>query len=394
VDVDLYSPAAVRDPWPVLADIRRAGPVVWNSRIDHWMVTSDRLCRQVLLDPERFILSPVTAPFFGAAAFIAIDEREPHDAIRGVWAVTFQRQTLDRLEGVVAEIAERMIDSFAPRLEDGETVDLVRAYCRDLPAYVIAHMLGVPPAHRADIVRWSDLMGAAGGTPNVDRQTDPRWLASEGAKAELAGFLLAEIEHRRRRPGDDLISQIVHSDVGRGMSNEAIMQNARQLLFAGNETTAKWLGHIVVTLASHPAIRDAAIEDASLIAPTIEEIMRWEPVVMRIPRVALNDTEIGGTPVRAGDQILLLTGAANRDPDRYADPDRLDIGRPHQAHLGFGFGMHSCLGVTLARLEARVATTRLLARTPHYRLAGPADYGAFGLRGPSCVEVTARRHGD
>src|SRR5206468_3573363 len=150
------------------------------------------------------------------------------------------------------------------------------------------------------------------------------------------------------------------------------MQNARQLLFAGNETTAKWLGHIVVTLANHPPIREAAIEDPTLIAPTVEEIMRWEPVVMRIPRVAVSDAEIGGTPVRAGDQILLLTGAANRDPERYDDPDRLDIRRPHKAHLGFGFGMHSCLGVTLARLEARVATQRLLARTPRYQLASPA----------------------
>jgi cytochrome P450 len=161
------------------------------------------------------------------------------------------------------------------------------------------------------------------------------------------------------------------------------------LLFAGNETTAKWLGHIVVTLARHPQVRRAACEDPGLIAPTVEEIMRWEPVVQRIPRVAVADAEIGGTAVRAGDQVLLLVGAANRDPHRYDHPDQLDVARPHKAHLGFGFGMHSCLGVTLARLEARVATARLLARIPRYELAGAPDYGAFGLRGPSHVEVAA-----
>jgi cytochrome P450 len=388
VDVDLYCPDAVRDPWPRIERLRRRGPVVWNERVQHWMVTSDRLVRKTLLDYERFSLTGVTAPFFGDAAFIAIDDRERHDALRGVWSVAFQRGTLERLEALIAEIADRMLDAVEARLRGRETVEAADAYCRDLPAYVIAHMLGASAGMRPKIVEWSDRMGAAGGVPNVDRETDPRWLSSEAAKADLAAFLFEQISHRRRHAGDDLISQIVHSEVGRDLSDEAIMQNARQLLFAGNETTAKWLGHIVVTLGARPAERAALVADPSLIPAAVEEIMRWEPVVQRIPRIVAVDAEIGGTSVLEGDQVLLLTGAANRDPERYEHPDRLDIRRAPKAHLGFGYGMHSCLGVTLARIEAKVATARLLARLPDYRLAGPVEYGAFGLRGPVTVPIS------
>ncbi len=388
VDVDLYCAEAVRDPWPRIEALRRCGPVVWNERVDHWMVTSDRLVRKTLLDYERFSLTGVTAPFFGEAAFIAIDDRERHDALRGVWSVAFQRATLERLEVLIAEIADRMLDTMEARLRAGETVEAMGAYCRDLPAYVIAHMLGASADMRPKIVDWSDRMGAAGGVLNVDRETDPRWLSSEAAKADLAAYLFEQIEHRRGRPGDDLISQSVHSEVGRTLSDEAIMQNTRQLLFAGNETTAKWLGHIVVTLGERAAEREALLSDPSLVPAAAEEIMRWEPVVQRIPRIVVAEAEIGEDPVRPGDQVLLLVGAANRDPERYENPDRLDIRRPPKAHLGFGYGMHSCLGVTLARIEARVATTRLLARMPDYRLGGPVEYGAFGLRGPVSVPIS------
>lgn len=387
VNVDLYGPAAVRDPWPRIEAIRHAGEVVWNEAIDHWMVTTDRLCRRVLLDYERFSLRAVTEPFFGSSAFIAIDEREAHDALRGVWSVAFQRATLERIEGVIAQTADRMIDEFEPALRDGQSVEAVGALCRDLPAYIIAYMLGVPASMRPKIVEWSDRMGEGGGVPNVDRESDPAWLSSEDAKTQLADYLYDQITYRRKNPGEDLISQIVHSEVGRELSDEAIMQNARQLLFAGNETTAKWLGHIVVALAEHRDDRRALLEEPSLTGAAVEEIMRWEPVVQRIPRVAAVDAEIGEQTIRAGDQILLLIGAANRDPERYENPDQLDIRRPFKAHLGFGYGMHSCLGVTLARLEARVTTERLLARIPNYDLAGEVDYGNFGLRGPARVPI-------
>lgn len=386
-DIDFHTPEAVRDPWPRVAKARAAGEVFWNALAGQWVVTTDRLCRRVLLDFESFSLKAVTAPFFGESAFIAIDEREAHDALRGIWSLAFQRASLERLEPIIAEIAEAMLTDILDRLSAGEVVDIQAALCRDLPAHVIAYMLGVPPEVRPKIVAWSDDMGAGGGVPLAERNTHPRWLASERAKADLAAYLFEQIAFRRSQPSDDLISQIVHSDVGRSLSDAAIMQNARQLLFAGNETTAKWLGHIVVTLAENPDARNELIAQPSLLPSALEEVMRWQPVVQSIPRVAAQDASIGESQVAAGQQIMVLVAAANRDPSRFVDPDRFDIHRPPKAHLGFGYGMHSCLGVTLARLEARVTTERLLARLPKYALAGPVDYGAFGLRGPSRVPV-------
>jgi cytochrome P450 len=385
--IDFESPEAVRDPWPRVAEAQRVGAVFRNAASGQWVVSTDRLCRKVLLDFETFSLRAVTAPFFGSSAFIAIDDKAAHDALRGVWAVAFQRATLDRLESVIAEVADAMLADMTARLRDGEAVDAVGALCRDLPAYVIAYMLGVPSDMQAKIVEWSDKMGAGGGVRLENRGSSPRWLTSEDAKALLADYLFEQITYRRSHPSDDLISQIVHSEVGARLSDEAIMQNTRQLLFAGNETTAKWLGHIVVTLAEHPAERRALASAPSSVPNAVEEVMRWQPVVQSIPRVVAQDGLIGEIAVRAGDQVMVLVAAANRDPARYDHPDRLDIDRAPKAHLGFGYGLHSCLGVNLARIEARVTTERLLAHVPDFQLAKPVEYGAFGLRGPSFAPI-------
>lgn len=391
MDIDFLSAEAVRDPWPLVERVREAGPVVRNDRTGQWMVTTDRLCRRVLLDFEHFSLSSVTGPFFGGEAFIAIDDRERHDALRGVWAVAFQRATLERMEALIGRVADRMLDDIEPRLRDGETVEAIGALCRDLPAYIIADMLGVSDAMQPKIVEWSDRMGGGGGVPLADRSSDPSWLDSEAAKAQLADYLFEQIAYRRGRPAEDLISQIVHSEIGASLSDEAIMQNARQLLFAGNETTAKWLGHIVVALGEREDDRRAVVSDPDRAAGAAEEVMRWDPVVQSIPRVVAHDAEIGDQAVAAGDQVMLLVAAANRDPVRYEDPDRFHIARAPKAHLGFGYGMHSCLGVTLARIEARITTQRLLARIPDYRLAAPAEYGAFGLRGPVSAKIAVEK---
>jgi cytochrome P450 len=388
VDIDFYCPEAVHDPWPRIDQARQAGAVVWNQRSSQWLITTDRLCRRVLLDYETFSLKAITGSFFGEAAFIAIDDREQHDALRGVWAVAFQRATLERLEPVIADVADAMLAGMVERLRAGEMVDAVGALCRDLPAYVIAYMLGVPADMRPKIVEWSDAMGGGGGVPIAERNAaSARWLTSEEAKAQLAGYLFEQIAYRRTHPADDLISQIVHSEIGKTLPDEAIMQNARQLLFAGNETTAKWLGHIVVALAERPGDRRAVTADPTLVAGAVEEVMRWQPVVQSIPRVAVKDGVVGEVTIPDAAQVAVLVAAANRDPQRYDEPERFDIRRAPKAHLGFGFGMHSCLGVTLARVEARVTTERLLARMADYQLAGPVDYGAFGLRGPSRVPI-------
>ncbi|WP_420606465.1 cytochrome P450 [Novosphingopyxis sp.] len=353
------------------------------------MISSDRLCRKIFLNTERFTLEgAIGTTIFGAEAFITIDDKKRHDALRGIWAVAFQRASLEAMRPVIAEITDRMLDAVEEPLKDGETIDAEHMLCRDLPAYVIAHMLGVPPEMRPSIVQWSDEIGHAVGLPNNTPHDDPVWVAAKEAKQQLADYMLSQIEDRYRNPGDDLISQIVHSEIGKTLSNEALIANSRQLLFAGNETTAKWLGHSLVTLAKFPEVRDEIARDRSLIPQALEEIMRWEPVNMSLPRLVRGgDIELADVTIPDNAELMVLVGAAGRDPARYDDPATFDIHREYKAHMGFGFGMHSCLGVTLARLEADVVMNHVLDRIPNFAITGPVEYGAFAFRGPTAIPM-------
>ncbi len=389
MDVDLFGPATVQDPWPAVDAVIAAGPVVKNDRVDTWMITTDRLCRKIFLDPARFTLEgAIGTTVFGPEAFITIDDKKRHDALRGIWALAFQRASLEAMRPVIGGIADRMLDAVMERLRDGETIDAEHELCRGLPAYVIAHMLGVPSEMRADIVRWSDDIGHAVGLPNNTPHTDPVWLAAKEAKQALADYMLSQIEDRRRNPGDDLISQIVHSEVGKTLSDDALIANSRQLLFAGNETTAKWLGHSLVVLGQHPNARTEVIADRALVPQALEEVMRWEPVNMSLPRLVRGgDIEVEGVTLPDGAELMVMTGAASHDPVRWTDPKKFDIHREYKAHMGFGFGLHSCLGVTLARLEAEVVINRILDRIPDWKIAGPVSYSAFAFRGPTSIPL-------
>jgi len=200
--------------------------------------------------------------------------------------------------------------------------------------------------------------------------------------------LLDQIRYRRAHPGDDLISQIVHAPIGRTLSDPAIMENARQLLFAGNETTAKWLGHCIVVLARHPQVMAEVRANPALLPNAIEEVMRWEPVVgLTFRTLRGGDLELDGAPLKQGQRLLVLTAAAGRDPERYVDPHRFDIHRELKANLGFGYGMHSCLGVTLARLETQITLARILERLGDFELAGDVTYASYVLRGPEVAPI-------
>ena len=234
-------------------------------------------------------------------------------------------------------------------------------------------------------------MGAAViSKPMADGSRSPEWVRGEEAKAELARFLRNKIEAVRKKPDNGLISQLVNAEVGATMSENSLIENCRQLLFGGNETTAKWLSHIFVVLAKHPQVRHEVARNPELIPAAAEEVMRWEPVVHRSHRVvATDDAMIGDQKVSKGDLVILFLGAANRDPERHPDPQRFDIHREQKSHLGFGVGLHSCLGVNLARQEVRLAFERILADLPDYELVDQPRYGGLGLRGPSDVMVAA-----
>jgi cytochrome P450 len=218
----------------------------------------------------------------------------------------------------------------------------------------------------------------------IDYTNDRYWLKSEQSKAELGDFLLEQIAYRRTNPGSDLISIMVRSDIGQRIPDRQMMVNLRQLLFAGNETTSNWLGHIVTVLGTRPDLRAEMAEDRSLVPGALEEMLRWFGVTQAVPRTVCEEgTVIAGVEIPAGAHVMAMVGAAGRDPERYDDPDTFDIRRTGRPHLAFGFGLHSCLGATLARMEALEVANALLDRMPAFRFAAPVTYDSFILRGPS-----------
>ncbi len=388
LDIDLYSSSILADPWPVLAQIRDAGPLVWNPR-GFWMTGRDRVCRGILNRPAEVGQDGTITAFFGAEAFISIDERKTHNELRDIWFSTFDFAAVKALSAHVRKVVNTMLDEAEPHLRAGKPVDLMAKLCRPLPAHVIAYMMGVADDMISTVISWSDDMSDAtsGGFP-IDYDNDPHWLAGERAKANLAVYLKEQFAYRRRSPGNDLISQLVNSPVGAALSEEARTVNTRQLLFAGNETTAKWLGHILVAFGQRPDIRQAVNKDRALLPAAVEEVMRWQGVTQVLPRgVKTAGAVVEGIELDAGAEVLLLLGAAGRDPERYPNPDDLDIYRERKPHLGFGLGLHSCLGAVLARMEATEFAAGILDRFPDYTIVGAVDYGAFSLRGPTAVHV-------
>jgi cytochrome P450 len=389
MDVNFNSPEMAADPWPTLRRIREAGPIVWNDR-GHWMTAQDSICRQLLNKPGLLGNHGTMAAIFGSDAFIAIDDKPRHNSLRNVWMAAFKREAMERLTPTIRLYVDRMLDGMEERLREGGRVDVTSALCAPLPPTITAYMLGIPEDMLGSILEWSDHIAtaASGGWP-IDYERDPAWLRGEAAKRKLGEYLFEQIQFRREHPGDDLISQLVHSEIGRAATDDVLMMNIRQLLFGGSETTQKWLGHILVTLSRRPELRTQLAGNPALLPAALEEIMRWETVVQTDPRtVKGNDVVVGGVPLRDGAEVILLLGGANRDPERYPDPDRLDIRRETRAHLGFGFGLHSCLGVTLARVEALVVTSALLERIPDYVIAEPVKYNGFNLRGPDALHMT------
>ena len=252
-------------------------------------------------------------------------------------------------------------------------------------------MMGVSGEMTATVIRWADDMARAtvGGFP-IDYANDPYWLASESAKAELGTFLFEQLHWRRGHPGEDLISTMVHSEASKRLSDEAMMVNVRQLLFAGNETTSNWLGHIAATFGSFQPEWRAIGAQRSLIPGAVEEVLRWQGVTQVMMRsVGGEGATLAGQRLAPGDELVMLLGAAGRDPERHEHADTFDIRREARSHLAFGYGLHTCLGAILARMEALEVTNALLDALPAYRLAEPVSYHNFSLRGPVAVWVEA-----
>lgn len=395
MDVNLADPAFVNDPWKTLADIRVAGSAVYNDNLKGWMVAGYRDVARVMGNARSFTtekLGETYAGLFGGNT-MQFDDSPRHDAIKLVWARRMQRDALVDLRDMIAEIVDIRLVPFIDRIRAGEAVEARQHLTRGIPTMVIARMMDIPEDRFEEFGAWSDAMGGTlGGI--LDPSPAGRRAEASGreATAKMNAYAASVIADRRRRPGSDLVSNLVVSDVAKErMTEQEIVASITQLVFAGNETTANLMALILHALSLYPDQRRLLQNDRSLIPQAIEEVNRWStPVAVKSRTTRGGDAKIGDVELKDDETIFCLPIAANRDPSRWDDPDRFDIMRPAQPHLGFGFGRHVCLGLNLGRLEAIVWLNKLLDELPDWQMIGAPDYETnFFVRGPKSITIAA-----
>ena len=309
-----------------------------------------------------------------------------HTRLRSLVNKAFTRPAINALEPRIRAIMTGLLDD----IEDPSGFDLMEAVAIPLPVIVIAEMLGIPQQDRAQFRLWSDQRARLlePMLTNSERKT-----ADEASK-QLSDYFLSIIKSRQGEPRDDIMSRLVHAEEQSDTLTETEMLNLlRLLLIAGNETTTNLIGNGMLALLRHPDQLQALRDNPGLIPAAVDEVLRYDSPVQMTLRCAVEDCDINGTPVRDGQDIILLGGSANRDPDAFENPDQLDFNRTKQDHISFGRGIHYCLGAALARLEGRIAIEMLLERfgSLHLHTERPAFCYSIVLRGLTALPIDARR---
>jgi cytochrome P450 len=287
----------------------------------------------------------------------------------------------------VAELAGRLADRVADEGVDGSTVDLIALYAEPLPVQVIAELLGVPESDWHLLRPWSNAIVKMYEYAVTDEQR----AAAETASREFVEYLRSLVAERRRTPGPDLVSSLIaETDVEGGkLTEDELVTTCTLLLNAGHEATVNVVGNGVTALLSHRDQWARLLADRSLVPTAVEELIRYDSPLQLFERTATEPTTIGDVVVEKGTKIAALLGAANRDPAVFADPDTFDVGRPENPHLGFGAGIHFCVGAPLARVELQSSLATLLARFPRLDLAEtPQRRPEFVIRGVRSLPVT------
>lgn len=380
-----------KNPWPKVEEVRALGPVVFNEFLDAWMVTGYRNCARVLANAHNFSTEKLAETYgnmFGGSTMQG-DDTSRHHMIKAVWAKHLQRDSMPPLEPMIRELVDWRLLPFMERIRAGESVEARKYLTRGIPTLVIATLLGIPRERFEEFGEWSDNMSGI-LVVTMDPAEAGRETFRTGLEAtrKMNEYVKEVIEERRRKPGDDLISALVHSDIAKTqMTDQDIMASVTQLVFGGNETTANLMTMTLQVLAEHPDQRQALANDRSLIPAAIEEIIRWaSPVTVKFRAARNGNPEIAGVRIPDGRNVIPLLISANRDPAQWDDPAKFDVRRPLKPHLGFGFGHHICLGINLARYEMVVWLNRLLDELPEWEVVGDIDYGRnFFLRGPQSI---------
>jgi cytochrome P450 len=393
------------DPHPSYHRMRAETPILAVPEVDLWVLTRFADCERVLRDPS-VSTDPSTRRFRPEDEGLDLRSRltdseirvllfmDPpdHTRLRRLVSAAFTPRSVERLRSHVAELVDQMLTDAAARAADGDgTFDLIAEVGYLLPVTVICELLGVPVEDRDRFAPWSsDASRMLDG--DIDESTA---MAGIAAIMSFVGYFNDLFEERRARPGDDLVSRLLAvEEEGDRLTHGELLSTVLLLFIAGHETTTNLIGNGTVALMRHRDQWDRLVSDpAGLAASTVEEALRWDGPAHVTARTATRDLVVGAgdeaVTVEAGQGMLCALAAANRDPARFDDPDRFDVGRTDNQHLAFSHGVHYCLGAALARLEGQETFAALARRFPHMELAAdPVHRDHFVLRGYRDVPIS------
>lgn len=393
----LFSASQHTDPYPGYARLRETTPV-WEAAPGFLVLSRHADCARVLRDQRFGHLDADDAPRRRRPGGTALGDPDAYrEPVRSFLALNPPDHT--RLRKLVSRsFTPSHVEALAPRIEaitadllatvaDRSSFDVVATLASPLPVAVITELFGVPEEDRPRLVSWGHALARGLDPPFLVSDEERR--AQAAARDEFAAYMEAEIARRRRCPSDDLVSDLVAAhDRGESLTEAEMVATCILLLVAGHETTTNLISNGLYALLCNPGqLRDAA-RDEQLVPAVVEELLRFDPPVQLTMRVAMEDADVGGVATPEGTFVLLLLGAANRDPLVYDDPDRLDVHRRPGPHLAFGQGIHFCLGAPLARLEAQIALRATLRTFPTMRLADePTWKDTAVLRGLERLDV-------
>ncbi len=380
--LDLTDPAFLADPYPAYQRLRNEDPV-HRVAPGTWVLSRYEDVARALRDHDTFSSAPMNMGAPGFKFLIGADPPD-HTRLRRLVTRPFHPAAIAQLEPRIRAISDELVDELVVANERGEA-DLVEHLAYPLPVIVIAELLGIPIERRADFKRWSDAM-IGGMAADFDRS------AGAVAAMEMFAYFSEVIAERQAAPGDDLVSLLVGG--AEPLNNQELLLFCMLLLVAGNETTTNLISNGALALFDRPDAVERLRREPALLPAAIEEALRFDAPVQSLMRQVTTDVEIGGRHLPPGETVVVLYGAANRDERRYPEADEFVVDRYAAFrgvadHVGFGAGIHYCLGAPLARLEARVAAEVLLARTRGMRPAGPGRRtSSLLVRGMTSLPVT------
>jgi len=399
-DLSLYNlldPDVLANPYPLYARLRSEDPVHWDPFLHAWVVTRYDDVVHVLhkfqadRTPTPELLEAMGAPELSEIAAVMVRQMlfmdaAAHTRIRQLAAHAFTPARIKVLRDHIQSIAERLIDGILAK--SNERFDLIGDFAVPLPAIVTAEMLGVPPQDYRQLKDWSFTFSEMLGNfqHNPDR--------SEAVIAALRGMIAYfqnAIQEQRRFPKDGLVRSFMNAEVdGDRFHEDEIVANCILTMVGGLETTTNLIGNGMLALLRNPSELARLREQPSVIPTAVEELLRYESPSQHTARLAPEDLVMGGKQIQKRQAVIAVMGAANRDPERFPDPDRLDLTRTPNRHVAFGWGAHFCFGAALARMEGQIAFDLLTRRFPKLRLQGEAELvwrDNLGLRGLTALPL-------